>query len=277
VHDALSEADAAAETLPPGAEGQLVAIELLLQEAATALLEHDADAARRAAWQALSIDPNLTPDARRYPPPVVKLVEKAKVTRARAPAGGLRILSTPEGSTVWVAGVARGTTPMELTGVASGPIALWVVGDGQSPRFVKAEAAPDGPALAVTLRPLDPTLRLQPLVEAIRREGGEGRQSAALSLAATLEVDDVIVLDDPTAEPTVFSHRPPRLPVALVPVPAPAPALPPVAPPPVEVERPWYARPWVWGVGAGVVAAGVATAVVISVNSGGPARVSCCR
>jgi hypothetical protein len=146
---------------------------------------------------------------------------------------------------------------------------LWLARPGHRVRAVLFDAAENAPVLT-DLEPLSDAERLRPLVDAVRQAPPDRRRQAALTVAAQLRVDAIVVLEPGATAPTVYETAP--RPLLSLPSPTVAPG---VAVPP---RRPWYKRAWPWLVIVGSAAA-AATAVSVGVvyGSGPNVSLTCCR
>jgi hypothetical protein len=259
----LDEARQAAAALPPTSEGRMLLAEVSVCAAEAASLAGDSGAAARHMREALGAEPELLLDPVRYPPALVELGARVRSELARQPEVPIEIASTPPGARVFAAGNWRGETPLRLS-AKPGPLMVWLVRDGFRPTSLRI----DGPApVPVVLVPLDERARLVPLVEAVRRAGGEARRQAALALAAALDVSVIAVLDG--GETPIEYRREQPQPERRVDL---------VEQPRAATPKAWYKRGWVWGVVASSV---IVVAVVAGVAGyyGQKEEISatCCR
>jgi len=267
VHQALDEAWAAAVELPANAEGRQLVVQLALEQAELAVIEHDAAAQVRAMRLALAVDPELRLDEGRASPATVALLGRARAEAAHAAPVTVEIVSQPPGAQVW-AGGWRGETPLSQA-LPEGPAVVWLSRPGYRNRALRLTVAP-GARVDAALEPLSEAERLRPLVDALRQSAGETRRQPALALAAALGVHAVAVVEASGGAPTVYAPEPPA-PAAVAADLLVIPAAP-------SRRSPWYKKTWPWVliVGGAAVAA---TAVGVGVAYGSPSvpTLSCCR
>ncbi|NBB86711.1 MAG: PEGA domain-containing protein, partial [Bacteroidetes bacterium] len=83
---------------------------------------------------------------------------------AAAPVGTLRVISTPDGATVWREGAAVGTTPYETDALPAGPQALTLRREGYQDEAVEARVVPEEETtVRVSLEPRPAVVSLQVL------------------------------------------------------------------------------------------------------------------
>src|SRR5262249_7306193 len=113
-----------------------------------------------------------------------------------APPGRLRVVSSPPGAMVVVAGRPVGRAPLEVRVPAEAAVVLWAVQDGYQSRNVTARAGPPaGRVLSVEIRlaPLRAAQQRRPFVDALRDGTPRARPGAARALIQALGVDAVVV------------------------------------------------------------------------------------
>jgi hypothetical protein len=271
VRQALAEAREASTHLPPTDEGRRLAAVVALREAELAIVAKDRPGQRRAAAFALSIDPALTPDPQRVPPPVVELVAQVRQAIAKQARVRVRVETTPAGGRVVMGDRSATAAPAEIE-VPPGPLVVWGSREGSAPRALWLDKPSD--AIKIELEPLDDAARLRPLVGTLRQAAPEHRRSAALALADALGVDAVALLDADAREPAVYTRRIPAL--AATPPPAPALVTPPEPPAPPP-HTPVYKRAWFWAVLGGVAVASAGAVAIYYFAQPESVSYTCCR
>jgi len=274
VRQALAEAREAAARLAPTDAGRQLAAVVALREAELAMVVHDRAGQRRAVAFVLSIDPALTPDPQRVPPPLVQLIEDVRRTLAKSARVRLRVETTPPAARIVVGDRVAGRAPTDIES-GPGPLVVWATRDGSTPRALWTEAHEDQ-TISIELEPLDQAARLRPLVSALRQAGAQGRRAAALALAAALGVDSVAMLDGDARAPTIYGRQ-----IMATPAPEPAPsqlvrAGEPAAPPPVA-RAPLYRRAWFWAVVGGLAAASASAVAIYYFSQPDTLSYTCCR
>jgi hypothetical protein len=132
---------------------------------------------------------------------------------------------------------------------------LWLVREGSSPASQEVEVGV-GVEVDAALAPLPVTLRVHPLVQALRSASGDERIQMAHALAAALGVDGVAIVGDAGLEATVVLRGTP-VPVTLQPaavVIKDSPAETGAKPPALR----WVPSAVAVGVGVALVATGIA-------------------
>ncbi|MEM7675280.1 MAG: PEGA domain-containing protein, partial [Myxococcota bacterium] len=160
--------------------------------AAALILRGSADEGESTFVELLTISPNY--QLTDFPPPVLRIFERAVRRVDRAAAGNVEIYSTPPYAAVFVDGRFEGVTPLELRGVLAGTHYIRLEKLGYRVHGAPMEVAPRQSVTSQTrLRSADRGAELRDLAARGAREvDPDGMGGALRALARTLNADRVI-------------------------------------------------------------------------------------
>ncbi|MFA4874485.1 MAG: PEGA domain-containing protein, partial [bacterium] len=127
--DARAELDRAISILrpmPPGPESGMLLVDAYITQAMTAKSMRDDAGAREACAAALLIHPALEISGSEYPPSLVSIFDGARKNLRAAPTGSLALRSKPPAAEVFINGILRGVTPLEIADLPAGNYSLLI-------------------------------------------------------------------------------------------------------------------------------------------------------
>lgn len=264
VQRTLQDAEPYLQQLPPTPAGRALLSATVARKAHVALILGDNATAAQELQRGLSADPDFALDQAQEPPTLVELFERVRGGLRTAAQGRLRVVTTPPGAMVVLAGRPLGRAPLEVRAPADTAVVIWAVQDGFQPRNVTARpAGTSGPqrtlSVEIRLDPLPPARQLRPLVDALREAAPRARPGAAQSLMKALGVEAVVVAQlGPGDRPQLSVYGaaprfsgPPPLDLDL--------DLRAVTPPPRRAVP-----PWLWGVIGAVAGGAVVTGAILA-------------
>jgi tetratricopeptide (TPR) repeat protein len=163
-------------------------VDVYRYQGATYALQGDPESAQRSFIQALVLDPDATLSDGRFPDTVQAIFEAARETVQEMPKGVLSVYAAPSAAEVWVDGVFRGSSPLEIEGMRQGRHYVRLVRDG----YVTYGEAYDvrgtsDETMQVTLRPTLQLARYEQLTARLLA----GDERAPSDLAALFKVDQL--------------------------------------------------------------------------------------
>lgn len=178
--------------------GRALYVELVTALAIARLLAGDGSKASEQVYRAMTIDPALRYDRRRFPPQMKQVFTGVRELREALGRGGVKIRSSPSGAEALVDGQPAGVTPLRVSGLVEGRHLVSARLPGRRGRTTAVQVVSGkNEGVSIELPALPGGDPLGKLREALEGSGGTSEQRidrAGRAAAAKLQVDLLLVL-----------------------------------------------------------------------------------